>query len=96
MIGLLILSLLAVSLACAFYGKNLLTWTGSMIAAIALFAVTGAVTTATWVIAGLVLAVVAVPLNVKDWRRQLQRVSAGAGFRLGSREPERSLCLRLP
>ena len=69
--GLLILCLVAISLASAFYGTSLLIWTGTMAAAILLFAVTGAVPTASWVVLGLVLAAIVVPLNVKEWRRQL-------------------------
>ena len=50
MTGLLILTLLAISLACAFYGTNLLTWTIAMAAGIVVFGVTGAVPIISWMI----------------------------------------------
>ncbi|MBT8040848.1 MAG: acyl-CoA dehydrogenase [Xanthomonadales bacterium] len=71
MIWLLILSLVVISMACAFYGTTLLIWTAAMAATIVVFGATGAVSTVSWIVMGLVLAVIAVPLNVKEWRRQL-------------------------
>ena len=71
MTGLLILTLLAISLACAFYGTNLLTWTIAMAAGIVVFGVTGAVPIISWMIIGIVFAAIAIPLNVLPWRQQL-------------------------
>jgi len=70
MTWLLLLTLLAISLACAFYGTTLLVWTGAMAAGIAVLALTGWVPWLSLAIVTLVLAAVAVPLNLPTWRRQ--------------------------
>jgi len=70
MTWLLLLTLLAISLACAFYGATLLVWTGTMAAGIALLALTGAVPWLSLAIVTLVFAAIAVPLNMPSWRRQ--------------------------
>jgi acyl-CoA dehydrogenase len=70
MTWLLLLTLLAISLACAFYGTTLLVWTGAMAAGIAVLALTGWVPWLSLTIVTLVLAAIAVPLNLPTWRRQ--------------------------
>jgi acyl-CoA dehydrogenase len=70
MVWLLLLTLLGISLVCAFYGTNLLVWTGAMTAGIVIFAVTGAVPLLGLVAIAVLFAGVAVPLNVKAWRQQ--------------------------
>ena len=70
MTWLLLLTLLAISLACAFYGTTLLVWTGAMAAGIAVLALTGWVPWLSLAIVTLVLAAIAIPLNLPTWRRQ--------------------------
>jgi acyl-CoA dehydrogenase len=70
MTWLLLLTLLAISFACAFYGTTLLVWTGAMAAGIAVLALTGWVPWLSLTIVTLVLAAIAVPLNLPTWRRQ--------------------------
>jgi acyl-CoA dehydrogenase len=70
MTWLLLLTLLAISLACAFYGTTLLVWSGAMAAGIAVLALTGWVPWLSLTIVTLVLAAIAVPLNLPTWRRQ--------------------------
>ena len=71
MTGLLILTLIAISMACAFYGTSLLTWTIAIAAAIVAFGATGSVPLLALAVIGLVFAAIAIPLNVTEWRRQL-------------------------
>ena len=71
MTGLLILTLLAISMACAFYGTSLLIWTIAMAAAIVVFGATGSVPLIGLAAIGIIFAAIAIPLNVKEWRRQL-------------------------
>jgi acyl-CoA dehydrogenase len=70
MTWLLLLTLLAISLACAFYGANLLVWTGAMAAGIVVLAATGAVPLLSLLAITLLFAAIAVPLNFKPWRQQ--------------------------
>ena len=67
---LMILTLLAISLACAFYGTGLMTWTVAMAAGIVVWAVTGSVPILGLLVVAVLFAAVAVPLNVKPWRQQ--------------------------
>jgi acyl-CoA dehydrogenase len=71
MTWLLISVLAGISLVCAFYGTTLLVWTGAMAAGIVIFAVTGSVPFWGLLAIALLLAAIAVPLNVKPWRQQL-------------------------
>jgi len=71
MIWLLLLTLLGISLVCAFYGTSLLVWTGAMAAGIVVLAATGSVPFLGLLIVTLLFAAIAVPLNVKPWRQQL-------------------------
>ena len=71
MTWLLLLTLMVVSLVCAFYGTSLLLWTAAALAGILVFAVTGAVGPLTAIIITLVFAAIVVPLNYKPWRQQL-------------------------
>ena len=70
MTWLLILALLGISLACAYYGTSLLMWTGAMAAAIVILGATGSVPVLSLLLIAAVFAVIAVPLNVKPWRQQ--------------------------
>jgi acyl-CoA dehydrogenase len=70
MVWLLLLTLLGISLVCAFYGTNLLVWTGAMTAGIVIFAATGTVPLLGLVTIAVLFAAVAAPLNVKAWRQQ--------------------------
>ena len=70
MTWLLLLTLLGISLVCAFYGTRLLVWTGAMAAGIVLLAATGSVPWAALIVVAVVFAAIAVPLNVRAWRRQ--------------------------
>ena len=71
MTWLLILTILAISLACAFYGTTLLIWTVAVAAGIVLMAATGSVPIVSLVAISIVFAAVAAVLNVKPWRQQL-------------------------
>ena len=71
MIWLMLLTLLGISLVCAFYGTSLLLWTAAMAAGIFIFAVTGSVPVLSLVLVAAVFAVIAVPLNLRPWRQQL-------------------------
>lgn len=71
MTWLLLLSLLGISLACAFYGTSLLMWTGAMAAAIVILASTGSVPLLSLLVIAAIFAVIAIPLNVIPWRQQL-------------------------
>ena len=70
MTWLMLLTLLAIALACAFYGTSLLIWTGATLAGIAVFAATGAVPLLSLMVVTLVFALIAVPLNFRPWRQQ--------------------------
>jgi acyl-CoA dehydrogenase len=70
MTWLLLLTLLAISMVCAFYGISLLSWTIAMAAGIVIFAATGSVPLLSWLVVAILFAVVAVPLNVLPWRQQ--------------------------
>ena len=67
---LMFLSLLAISLLCAFYGAKLVIWTAAVAAAIVLFAATGSVSALSLVLTALVFVAVALPLNYRPWRQQ--------------------------
>lgn len=71
MIGLLILTLLGVSLVCAFYGTTLLTWTTAMLAAIIVLGATGMTSLTATATALVLFAIVAAPLNFRPWRQRL-------------------------
>jgi acyl-CoA dehydrogenase len=71
MTGLLLLTLLGISLVCAFYGTSLLVWTGAMAAGIVVLAATGSVPLPGLLIIAVLFAALALPLNVKSWRQQL-------------------------
>jgi acyl-CoA dehydrogenase len=71
MTWLLLLVLLGISLACAFYGTSLLMWTVAMAAGIVIMGATGAVPMASLLVIAVLFALIAVPLNVKPWRQQL-------------------------
>ena len=67
---LMLFTLLAISLACAFYGARLLVWTVSMAAAIVLFGVTGSISPPAVVACATLFAAIAVPLNYRPWRQR--------------------------
>ena len=71
MTWLLILTLLAISMACAFYGTSLLMWTIAMAAGIVIFGATGSVPMIELAVIAVIFAAIAVPLNVIPWRQQL-------------------------
>ena len=71
MTWLMLLTLLGISLVCAFYGTSLLLWTAAMAVGIFIFAVTGSVPVLSLVLLAAVFAVIAVPLNFRPWRQQL-------------------------
>jgi len=71
MTWLLLLTLLGISLACAFYGTSLLMWTVAMAAGIVILASTGSVPLSSLVLVAAFFAAIAIPLNVKPWRQQL-------------------------
>jgi acyl-CoA dehydrogenase len=81
MIWLLLLTLLGISLVCAFYGTSLLVWTGAMAAGIVIIGATGSVPFLGLLIVTLLFAAIAVPLNVKPWRQQLISAPFLAQFR---------------
>jgi acyl-CoA dehydrogenase len=71
MTGLLLLTLLGISLVCAFYGTSLLVWTGAMAVGIVVLGATGSVPLISLLVIAVLFAAVALPLNVKPWRQQL-------------------------
>jgi acyl-CoA dehydrogenase len=71
MTGLLLLTLLGISLVCAFYGTSLLVWTGAMAVGIVVIGATGSVPLISLLVIAVLFAAVALPLNVKPWRQQL-------------------------
>ena len=70
MTWLLILTLLTISLVCAFYGTSLIAWTIAMAVGIVAFGATGTVSLLSLAVITVVFAAVAVPLNVLPWRQQ--------------------------
>jgi acyl-CoA dehydrogenase len=68
---LLVLSLIGISLACAFLGARLVTWTAALVVTFALFAISGLAGITALVITGLLLAAILVPLNLGPIRKQL-------------------------
>jgi acyl-CoA dehydrogenase len=71
MTWLMLLTLLGISLVCAFYGTSLLLWTVATAVGIFIFAVTASVPVLNLVLVAAVFAVIAVPLNFRPWRQQL-------------------------
>ena len=71
MTWLMLLILLGISLACAFYGTSLLLWTAAIAAGVFVFAATGSVPLLSLIVVGVIFAAVAIPLNFKPWRQQL-------------------------
>ena len=70
MTWLLLVTLLAISLACAYYGTTLLVWTAAMAGGIVVFAATGSVPFISLAIVAAIFALIAIPLNVVPWRQQ--------------------------
>ena len=68
MLTLMILTLFAVSIICAFYGARLMVWTIALFGTIVLFAGAGALSTTGLLVSLCLLALVAVPLNYRPWR----------------------------
>ena len=68
---LLLLTLLGISFACAFYGTSLLMWTIAMAAGIVILASTGSVPLFSLAVIATIFAIIAIPLNVIPWRQQL-------------------------
>ncbi len=66
----LIATLLAVSLTCAFLGVRLRSWTVALAAVLAAFGLLTPISTLSLVLCGVILAIVLVPLNVAPWRKQ--------------------------
>jgi len=66
----LLLSLLAVSLACAFLGTRLITWTVALCATFLLLGIGTTVPLFTLILVGLLLAMVLIPLNTVALRQQ--------------------------
>jgi len=66
----MILTLIAISLICAFYGAKLMVWTVAMAAAVVLFGATGTVPPLSLLVTAVLAALVMAPLNYKPWRRQ--------------------------
>ena len=71
MTWLMLLILLGMSLACAFYGTSLLLWTAAIAAGVFVFAATGSVPLLSLIVVSVIFAAVAIPLNFKPWRQQL-------------------------
>ena len=69
--ALMILSLVIISLVCAFQRTRLITWTVVLIATYLLWALNGTPGLFGLIVTGIVLAAILVPLNVPTWRRQL-------------------------
>ncbi len=67
----LLLSLLAVSLACAFLGTRLLNWSLALVAMLITFSIGGQLSTFATIVATLLLALILVPLHTPSIRRQL-------------------------
>jgi len=71
MTWLMLLTLLGISLVCAFYGTSLLLWTVATAVGILIFAATGSVPVLSFILVAAVFAAIAVPLNFRPWRQQL-------------------------
>jgi acyl-CoA dehydrogenase len=71
MTGLMFLTLIAVSLGCAFYGMKLKAWTIATAAVWLLFAASASVSWPVLLLTAAVLAAVLVPLNYRPFRQQL-------------------------
>ncbi len=71
MTWLMLLTLLGISLVCAFYGTSLLLWTGATAVGIVIFAVTGSIPVLSLVLVTTIFAIIAIPLNFRPWRQQL-------------------------
>lgn len=69
--ALMILSLVIISLVCAFQRTRLITWTVVLIATYLLWALNGTPGLFGLIVTGIFLAAILVPLNVPTWRRQL-------------------------
>ncbi len=67
---LMLLTLLIISLVCAFYGATLVLWTAATAAAIVLFAATGFIALPGLVVTSLLFIAAAVPLNYRPWRQK--------------------------
>ncbi|MEJ8569489.1 acyl-CoA dehydrogenase [Elongatibacter sediminis] len=67
----MLLTLLIITIGCAFYGVRLRTWTAAIAAGIVAFAASGEVGLGALVFTALGFAIIAVPLNVLPWRRRL-------------------------
>ncbi len=70
MMLLMFLTLLSISIACAFYGLRLQLWTIAMAAAIVVFAASGSVSLPGIVITAILFLAIALPLNYRPWRQQ--------------------------
>jgi acyl-CoA dehydrogenase len=68
--GLLIVSLLASSVICAFYGANLKLWTATLATVLVIFGLSGSVPLVGFLIVTVLMALIVVPLNVTAWRRE--------------------------
>ena len=71
MTWLMLLTLLGISLVCAFYGTSLLLWTAAVTASIFVFAATGSVPIFSLIVIAAIFAAIAIPANFKPWRQQL-------------------------
>ncbi len=67
---LMVLTLLIISLVCAFYGATLVLWTAATAVAMVLFAATGFVALPGLVVTSLLFIAAAVPLNYRPWRQK--------------------------
>ncbi len=67
----LLLTLLGVSLACAFIGTRLINWTIALVVTLVLFSISGQLSLFATIVASLVLAVILVPLNTTTIRQRL-------------------------
>ena len=81
MTWLLLSTLLAISLVCAFYGTTLLTWTAAMAVGIVVVAGSVSVPLLSLVVITVVFAAIAIPLNFKPWRQQFISTPFLAQFR---------------
>lgn len=81
MTWLLLSTLLAISLVCAFYGTTLLTWTVAMTTGIVVLAATSSVPWPSLAVIAILFAAIAVPLNFKPWRQRYISAPFLAQFR---------------
>jgi len=70
MTGLMFMALIAVSLACAFYGAKLIVWTVGLATVWLLFAAGGSVSWGVLLLTAVVLTAILVPLNYRPIRQQ--------------------------